>query len=290
MRWHRTLRVSDYHAPLLLSVATELLAGRKEALVIAGGTEAVLRLRNGAEAHRPIIAISKIEELRAIEETRLGTLRVGALVTCADIAASAVIARLAPLLAAAALSIGGPQIRNCATVGGNIALRCARSDLLPALLALDATVMLASQGGTRKIALAEYLAEPAQSTELITAVEFERAPSGTCFLRMSPRQSLAPAIANVAVLLRPTPDVERWDHVRIALGGVAGVAIRSRRAEQILAAAPCADEEAMRVAAAAAQDDLNPQSDSWASQWYRCHIVGVLVRRAIEAAGASART
>jgi CO/xanthine dehydrogenase FAD-binding subunit len=169
-------------------------------------------------------------------------------------------------------------------------LRCARSDLLPALLTLDATVILANQGGTRRIALADYLAEPAQSTELITAVELERAPSGTCFLRMSPRQSLAPAIANVAVFLRPTPDVERWDHVRIALGGMAGVAIRSRRAEQILAAAPCADEETMRAAATAAQDDSTPQSDSWASQWYRRQIVGVLVRRALETAGASART
>ena len=293
MRRHRALPVSGYHAPLSLSVATELLAGRQEALIVAGGTEAVRHLKNGADALRPIVAISGIEELRAIEQTVRGALRVGALVTCADLATSADIARLAPLLAAAARSVGGPQIRNCATVGGNIALRSARSDLLPALLALDAAVMLASQDGTRTVALADYLAEPAQSAELITAVEFEPAPSGTCFLRINPRQSLGPAIANVAVLLRPAPDNARWDRVRIALGGVAGAAIRSRRAEQILAAASCAGEEMTEGAAAAAsaaREDSTPQSDSWASDWYRRHIVGVLVRRAIEAAAASATT
>lgn len=285
--------MSGYHAPLSLSVATQLLAGGHQALIVAGGTESVRHLKSGANAHRPIVAISGIEGLRAIEEAAAGRLRVGALVTCADIAASPLIAKGVPLLAAAARSVGGPQIRNCATVGGNIAFRSAKSDLLPALLALDAAIELARQDGTRRIALVDYLAEPTQSEELITAVEFEPASGGTHFLRMSPRQSLGPAITNVAVLLEPASGFERWDRVRIALGGVAGTAIRSRRAEQIVASAPCAGEEMTKgavAAAAAAREDSRPQSDSWASEWYRRHIVGVLVRRAIEAAAAMVTT
>ena len=281
------LPMSDYHAPISLYAALELLAVRPDALVIAGGTEAVRRLRNEAHASRPIIALSALEELRAIEETSTGRVRVGALATCTDIATSPLIAKHAPLLAEAARSVGGPQIRNCATVGGNIALRCAKSDLLPPLLALDATIILESRGEARRSPLASYLAETARSHELITSIECDPAPRGTCFLRMSSRKSLGPAIVSVAVLLFPAADRTRWERVRIALGGVAHAAMRSRRAEAILSIAPCSGEELMTAtaaAAAAAQNDSSPQSDAWASEWYRRHVAGVLVRRAIAAA------
>jgi len=279
--------MSAYHAPASLDAALELLALKPDALVVAGGTEAVRRLRGGMQDTRPIIALSGLEELRGIEGTSAGRIRIGALVTCTDIASSPLIAERAPILAQAARSVGGPQIRNCATVGGNIAVRCPRSDLLPPLLALDAIVTLESRGKARQLSLAAYVAETALSPELLTFIECDAAPRGTCFLRMSPRKSLGPAIVNVAVLLLPAANGMRWERVRIALGGVAGAAMRPQRAEAILSVAPCAGEElvtATAAAAAAAQEESTPQSDVWASEWYRRHITGVLVRRAIAAA------
>ncbi|HTV28847.1 MAG TPA: FAD binding domain-containing protein [Xanthobacteraceae bacterium] len=206
----------------------------------------------------------------------------GALTTCAELASSTLITDRAPILAEAAREVGGPQIRRIATIGGNIAIRCPRADLVPALLVLDATVNLRSKAGERRVTLEDYLSGERRADELITSVDCEYPRGATAFQRFAARRSLSPAIASVAVLLRRSN--RNVVQARIALGGVAQRPFRSRSAEQALTAGSGDFAVAIEVAAKQARGDAAPESDSWATDWYRREILTVLVRRAVSQA------
>lgn len=272
--------VAAYHAPADLVAALSLLAENCEkAIVIAGGTELTRRLRDNPASYKFLIDIGRLHDLRGVQEGPAERLQVGALTTCADLASSAILAARAPILAEAARHVGGPQIRNLATVGGNIASRSACADLVPSLLVLDAAVTLQSETGTRRLPLEDYLAGDGRPDELITMVDCECADEGTAFVRIAARRALAPAIASVAVLLRRAGP--EWTQVRVALGGVAQTAMRARRAEEALSGRLSDLASAAGAAAEAASNETAPESDSWASAWYRTHVVAVLVRRAL---------
>jgi CO/xanthine dehydrogenase FAD-binding subunit len=269
-----------YHAPTDIAVAIDLLAEMKEkTVVVAGGTEVTRRLRENPGCCERLLDIDQLHDLRGIREGSDGRLQIGALSTCAEMASSVLLADRAPILAEAARHVGGPQIRQLATIGGNIAARCPKADLVPALLVLNAAVTLQCKAGTRRLTLDDYLAGERRAGELITGVDCECSPGGTAFLRFSARRALAPAIASVAVLLRRVDGELR--HIRIALGGVAPRPLRSRNAEQALRAARGDFSSAIEVAATEARRDAAPESDTWATAWYRAEILTVLVRRAI---------
>lgn len=269
-----------YHAPRDLPALLALLEQfRGSATIVAGGTEVVTRLRQPGPGDEDLIDIVQVRELGGIAETDSGRLQLGALTTCAELLASSAVARRAPILAQAASSVGGPQIRNVATIGGNICIRCPRADLVPALLALDAVVMLQRHDGARRLPLSEYLDEPPRRDELLTMVDCDGAPDGTAFLRLAARRSVSPATASVAVRLG------EGESIRIALGGVAPTAMRARKAEKTFSA--CSGmgfAQAAKLAAEAARREAAPASDAWASAEYRRHVVGVLLRRALMAA------
>lgn len=272
-----------YHAPTDIAVAIDLLAETNEkTVVVAGGTEVTRRLRESPGCCERLLDIDQLHDLRGIREGGDGRLQIGALSTCAEMVSSALLADRAPILAEAARYVGGPQIRQLATIGGNIAARCPKADLVPALLVLDAAVTLQCKTGTRRLALDDYLAGERRADELITGVDCECSRGGTAFLRFAARRALAPAIASVAILLRRA---DRDDpQIRVALGGVAPRPLRSRNAEQALRAARGDFSSAIEVAATEARRDAAPESDTWATAWYRAEILTVLVRRAISEA------
>jgi aerobic carbon-monoxide dehydrogenase medium subunit len=269
-----------YQAPSDIAVALNLLAERAErTVVVAGGTNVTPRLRDDPASCDRLVDIEGLHDLRGLKDRGDGRLEIGALTTCAELATSALLGDRAPILVEAARHVGGPQIRQLATIGGNIASRCPRADLVPALLVLDAAVTLRCKAGERRLALEDYLAGANRADELITAVDCEYAQGGTAFQRFAARRSLSPAIVSVAILLRRA---DHKDHqTRIALGGVAPRALRSRNAERALIEAGGDFSSAIETAANEARRDAEPESDTWASAWYRSEILTVLVRRAI---------
>jgi carbon-monoxide dehydrogenase medium subunit len=270
-----------YHAVERLDEALAVLdAYRGAARVIAGGTLVVPTLRSRPPAH--LLDIANIAQLREIAEEKPGRLRLGALVTCAMLTESELVCSRAPLLARAATHVGGPQVRNLATIGGNIASRCPRADLLPALLVLEATLMLSGRRHMRSLPLSDFLAERAREDELITAVGFATLPGTAVIARLGARRALAPAVASVAVLLERSAG--GYGCARIALGGVAPTARRAHKAERILLDADGIEGDRAQIlkrAGAAAREAADPVDDGWASAWYRRHVIGVLTERAL---------
>jgi CO/xanthine dehydrogenase FAD-binding subunit len=271
-----------YHAVERLDQALAVLdACRGDALIVAGGTLVVPTLRSRRPRH--LLDISNIVQLRGIAGERSECLRLGSLVTCAMLARSELVRRRAPVLAQAALNVGGPQVRTLATIGGNVATRCPRADLLPALLVLEATVTLSGHTHTRSLPLSEFLTESAREDELITAIACA-VPRGTAVIqRLGARRALAPAIASVAVLLELNEGRNGFAHARIALGGVAPTAMRAHKVEAVLREVHSFDDlaQALRRAGEAAKKEAAPASDAWASARYRRHVIGVLTERAL---------
>jgi carbon-monoxide dehydrogenase medium subunit len=183
--------------------------------------------------------------------------------------------------------VGGHQVRNVGTVGGNVANASPAADVVPVLLALDASVTCVGPGGSRTVPLGELLVGPGRtairSDELLTTIQFPRpAPrSATAFLKAGRRRAMEIAVACVAARLTLDASGTRCLDARIALGAVGPTTLRASAAERALAGSPLTPEllcDAGRLAAGECQ----PIGDVRASARYRRLLVETLVPRALE--------
>ena len=261
-----------------------------EALVIAGGTDLMVEVNRGTRSVGNVVAVDRVPELQgwSLEGNRSNVLRLGAGTTCAELAEPS-LAKLAPALAQAARTVGSPQIRNAATLGGNLATASPAGDMLPVLAALDAEVELRSSTGTRHLPLDEFVVGVKVNAlvpgELITAIRVPVLDGPQEFLKVGTRNAMVIAVTSLALVVdRPGRTV------RVALGSVAPVPVRAIEAE-VLAAERCdfegtsvpSDEVVDRFAVLVA-DAARPIDDHRGSAAYRRHAVGVLARRAIRRA------
>jgi carbon-monoxide dehydrogenase medium subunit len=258
------------------------------AQVIAGGTDLLVERKIGSGGPRLLVDISRLSELKGIRLTDAG-LEIGAATTHTEIAQSAVIATSCPVLAEAARSVGAVQTRNLGTIGGNLVTCVPSMDSGPALLALDASVTLASRARRRQIGLDSFFVGPRKTAlgedELLTSILIPPASLGTamCFLKFGLRKGQALALVNVAAGFSVDSAHGTLREPRIALGAVAPTVIRASRAEACLAGREWSLEaaaEAGRIAATEAR----PIDDFRASAGYRRKLIAVLTRRALEEA------
>ena len=282
----------DYHEPTSLAEAVDLAArfgGLARAL--AGGTDLMVQIQHGRIAPRHVIALRRVPGLDGVDVGARVTL--GAGVTHRTIERTAAFAGPLAALVEGAQVIGGHQVRNVGTVGGNLVNASPAADLNPCLLALDATVTLVGPGGERDLPVGEFLLGPnrtaRRSEEILTRVRFAALPArtATAFLKAGRRRAMEIAVVCVAVRLTLDGAGERCLEARIALGAVAPTALRARAAERVLESAPVGPAAFAR-AAAAAQEACAPIDDVRASAGFRRHLVGVLVRRALERGAARA--
>jgi carbon-monoxide dehydrogenase medium subunit len=275
----------EYHEASSVAEAVDLGARfGDDGRFLAGGTDLIIQIRRGKVAPRHVVDLHRVPGLGAIESN--GDVRLGALVTHRAIErCPAFQGRLRGLVEGAEV-VGGHQIRNVGTVGGNIANASPAADVVPVLLALDAAVVAVGSDGERTVPLEELLVGPGQTArrpgELLTGVRFaapgERA--ATAFLKAGRRRAMEIAVVCVAARLTLDTAGERCVDVRIALGAVAPTTWRSREAERVIegrAVTPEAFREAGRAAAAGCR----PISDVRASARYRRLLVETLVPRAL---------
>lgn len=263
----------------------EAVAARRDhprAQVIAGGTDIVADLNRGVPA-TGLVSLRAVAELRGVD-LRDGQWRLGAMATVADVRANAELASAATALGQATRSLGSRQVRNRATVGGNICGGGPHRTLVPVLLAHDATVDMVGREGPRSVALADVLAPEGTclvADEILTAVRFTPSTGPQLFYRVGPRNAVCYATASVTLVLD-----EPTHSVRLALGGVAPTAVRAPAAEAIgyegvdWESRTVADDVAAAFGAAAARA-ADPVSDFVASADYRRHAVEVMARRAL---------
>ena len=259
--------------------------------LLAGGTDLLPQLKNALLKPAHVVDLSGVAELRLIQDADGGGLRIGAAVTARTLELDERVRSRYPSLAESAALVGSVQVRNLATLGGNLCNAAPSADMAPPLLALDAQAVIAGPGGRRRVPIAPFfqgvrrtvLAANELLLELVIPATAPR--SGGAYLRHTPRRELDIAVVGVASQL--TMDNGRCRAARIALAAVAPVPLRATAAEQALegqAITPALIERA----GALAQQAATPISDQRGSAEFRRHLVGVLTRRTLASALARA--
>ena len=207
--------------------------------IIAGGTDLIPALRLEDIHPEFVLNILEIKELGQIEEQD-NSILIGPAVTFSEITESNLLNRYFPLLVQAAVSVGGPQVRNRGTIGGNIANASPAADVLPTVLALEGDLELQSKAsGKRRIPLAEAIVSPYKNRfrpdEILTGIIIQKLQAGTktVFEKLGRRNAMARARINISIIIQ-LDRAERITELRIVPGAVMPVARRVRGAEKKL--------------------------------------------------------
>lgn len=250
---------------------------------VAGGTDLVVKAKDGKLAPATWIDVAQIRELRGISETR-GSVVIGAATPYTEIIESKVVRRVLPALVEACAEIGSVQIRNMGTLGGNLANASPAADGVVPLVAYDAEVVIQRGARKRVIPAVDIATGPGRSClgqdELITEIRLaKRRRNIAAFLKLGPRASMA--IAKVSLALVADLRRGRLSDVRIALGAVAPTVIRATHAEAILEGNILSHDVIARARVAIAESDAIPITDFRSTAAYRRAMCAVLLGRAL---------
>jgi carbon-monoxide dehydrogenase medium subunit len=277
----------DFYQPASLTEASRLIkehgpGGR----FLAGGTDLVIAIKEKGLLPKYIVDLKRVPGLTGIRENGDGSITLGALTTMYEIETSPVIKSKYPFLAQSAAEVGSIQIRNRATVGGNMANATPSADVAPALIALDATAKIAGVGGGKTVALAEFFTGPGQtvmsSEEILTEITIPKTDARLVgeYIKFSPREMMDLAYVGVAVAYNLNKPDKRCERVRIVLGAVAPTPIRAKRAEAKLEGNVLTEALAEQAGTIAAEE-AKPISDVRSSADYRRAMVGAMTKRAL---------
>ena len=260
----------EMYRPKTLGEALDLLAAQPHALLLAGGTDVMVEVNLHHRRPEVVISTRRIPDL-----TEMTDRFIGAGVTFGRLESSSHRG-----LGEAARTVGSPQIRAMATIGGNLGTASPAGDSLPFLVAAGAQVLIAHRGGSRRVPAAEFLVGAKKNAlhpgELILGLDLPDAvPERQAFSKVGIRQAMTIAMANVCVLRNEAGET------RVALGAVGPTVLRAPEAEKLAAAEEVSEsmlQEFQRLVSEAAQ----PITDHRGTAEYRRRAVGVIARRALE--------
>jgi carbon-monoxide dehydrogenase medium subunit len=276
----------DFYQPASLAEASRLLkengpGGR----FLAGGTDLVIAMKEKGLLPKYIVDLKRVPGLSGIRENNDGSISIGALTTMYAIETSPLIRGKYPFLSQSAAEVGSIQIRNRATVGGNMANATPSADVAPSLIALAANAKVASANGERTVPLEEFFRGPGQNSmgaeEILTEIVIPKTGPQLVgdYIKFSPRDMMDLAYVGVAVVYNLAQD-RRCTGVRIVLGAVAPTPIRAKNAERLLEGKVLTEELAEQVGAEAASES-KPITDVRSTAEYRRAMVGVMTKRAL---------
>ncbi|MGC8975901.1 MAG: FAD binding domain-containing protein [Thermoprotei archaeon] len=283
----------QYFEPESIEEALQLLRTYgSEAKILAGGTDLLVKMKIRAVEPKYVINIKRIKELRYIKAEK-DSIHIGALTTWRYLEKSDLVREEVPALYDAVKSMGSVQIRNMATVGGNLCNASPAADSAPPLLAHEAKIKLTSIEGTREIPITEFFTGPRKTvmykTEILQEVvvpydaDFARSYS---YVKVGRRNSFTLSVVAVATVLKVRN--RSIEDVRVALNAVAPTPVRARSVESFLKGRE-AGSEVIEKASELVLSDISPISDVRASAEYRKHLSRVLVKdallKALERAG-----
>ena len=269
------------------SHAVELLKEHSEAMIIAGGSDVLIKIRDGKLAGCTLVSIQKLDELRGVKIDGEGAVRIGAMTSISGIAKDPIIQKHLPVLAEAAETIGGPQLRNIATIGGNVCNGVTSADTASTLMAYDALMEYLGPNGRRFMPIAEHYTGPGKTAltheEILTAILIPLKSYENTFghyIKYAMREALDIATLGCSANVRLAKDKKLIERMRLAYGVAGPVPLRSPSAEAA-AAGKAASEETINAAALAALGDIKPRTSWRASGEFRTHLAEELARRAL---------
>lgn len=277
-----------YLKPGSIAEVFRLKEDMPEARFIAGGTDLMVKVKNREVSPRTLISLRSVAELQGID-TR-GAVRIGAMTSISELINHESLREKFPVLVEAARRLGSRQIRSVATVGGNLCNCSPCADTATPLLVLEARAVLQTPRGTREIPLYELFRQPGETSMapdeiltqlLIPAFNAARKGSGVrAIFYKKGRVKMDLAVASLSVLLQT--EGNRVKKARLAAGSVAPVPLRLTKVEELLEGGDLKSSlisEACRLA----EESVAPITDIRSTGEYRRHIVGVFVKRALEA-------
>lgn len=286
------MRRFDMVLPTTVEECLRALAERgPDARVVAGGTDLLPQLKNGVLRTECVIDLTGVSQLGQLARANGSGLRIGAAVTARTLERDHGVNAAYPAIAESGALVGSVQVRNLATLGGNLCNAAPSADMAPPLLALDAEAVIAGPQGTRRVPFASFFLGVRRTVlapgELLVeiAVPHPGAHSGGNYRRHTPRRELDIAVVGVASQLTLSKGI--CTKARIALAAVAPTPVRATGAERLLEGHPVTTELIER-AARAAVEAARPISDQRGSADFRRHLVQVLTRRTLTTALARA--
>ncbi|MDR2245303.1 MAG: xanthine dehydrogenase FAD-binding subunit XdhB [Treponema sp.] len=267
--------------------AVELLGEHPGARIIAGGSDVLIEIREGKLAGCSLVSIQKLDELRGVRMDGDGAIRIGAMTSMSHITADPIIQTRFSVLGEAADTLGGPQLRNIATIGGNVCNGVTSADTASTLMAWDAVMEYLGPGGTRRVPIKEHYAGAGKTSlaagEILAAVCIPKESYETCFgcyIKYAMREALDIATLGCSANVRLSADAARIERLRLAYGVAGPVPLRACGAEAAAAGRPVS-AASVAEAARAVLRDVNPRTSWRASREFRLHLAEELAKRAI---------
>lgn len=280
----------EYLEPKTLQKAITFLSQHgNEAKVLAGGTDLIRALKQRTLRPRYLVNIKYIPQIGKITSSPRTGLKIGAVSTMGSLEFSPLIKQKSSALFEAVHLLGSPQVRNLATIGGNLCNAAPSAETAPILLARDARAHIIGSKGEMVVPLESFFTGPGQTIiktgELLTHISIPDAPSrtGESYFKHSPRSSMDIAVVGVAAVITLTPSGDTVERCSIALGAVAPTPVRARSAESLLIG-QFPSEKLISEAAKQAAKEAKPISDIRGSAEYRRDMVSVMTSRALRLA------
>ena len=268
--------------------AVRLRLEHPEAQILAGGTDVLVQMREGKRAGKELISIYGIDALRGVALEEDGTNRIGSLTSFSHITRDPIIQKYINVLGEAVDMVGGPQIRNAGTIGGNTCNGVTSADSASTLFAWDAIIELTGKDGVRKIPIQDFYISAGKvdirPDEVQTAILIPKASYENCFghyIKYAMRNAMDIATTGCSVNVVLSEDKKAVARARIAYGVAGPIPLRCACAEAAAQGKPLTKETA-EAFAAAVLEDVHPR-DSWrASKAFREHIAVELAKRGLE--------
>ena len=284
------MRGFEYLSPTTLPEALSLLRTHcDQAKILAGGTDLLIQMKGDEIKLRYLIDLKKIRALQGVDHTPDGGVTIYPLTRIADLATMNDLDGAFSIFREAAQAVGSMQIRNRATIGGNVCRAAPSADMVPALLVLNSQIEIMSVGQERWIPIAEFFLGPGrtilQPHEILAGIRVPIPPEGGIgvYLKLGPRRTMDLATVGVAVFLLMDSDTDICRDIRIAIASVAPKPMRAFGAEKVLIGNPLS-QGLISQAAKNASLEASPITDVYGPDWYKREMVEVFLKRAICAA------
>ncbi len=272
--------------PETLEEALHMVESNLNLKIIAGGTDILIRLHHGEMEGAELLSLRKISNLDYISMKDNGTIEIGAMAAFSQIFRNNIINKYIPVLGDAAVSMGGPQVRNIATIGGNVCNGAVSADSAPALFALNAKLKIQSILGERIVPIQEFYIGPGrvklEPNEILTNIIIEKENYENMhgnYIKYSNRKAMDIAMLGVCVM--SSVEDGKFRDLRIALGVAAPTPIRCKNAEDYAKGLEVNEENIKTIGEYALKS--SKARDSWrASKAYREHLIEELTQRAIK--------